>query len=44
MSIHKLGAVSHVTDDGGLQDFSGVTDVIHWNEGKGLQPLDHVVI
>ena len=39
-----LGEVSHVTGDGGLQDFPGVADVIHWNEGKGLDPLEHVVI
>ena len=35
-----LGEVSHVAGDGGLQDFPGVADVIHWNEGKGLDPLE----
>ena len=35
-----LGEVSHVTRDGGLQDFPGVADVIHWNEGKVLDPLE----
>ena len=39
-----LGEVSHVTGDGGLQDFPGVADVFDWNEGKGLHPLEHVVI
>ena len=38
-----LGEVSHVTGDGGLQDFPGVADVIHGNEGKGLDPLEHVL-
>ena len=38
------GEVSHVTGDSGLQDFPGVADVIHWNERKGLDPLEHVVI
>ena len=23
-----------------LQDFLGVADVTHWNEGKGLDPLE----
>ena len=31
-----LGEVSHVTGDGGLRDFPAVTDVIHWNEGRGF--------
>ena len=31
-----LGEVSHVAGDGGLQNFPRVADVIHWNEGKGL--------
>ena len=35
-----LSVVSHVTGDGGLQDFPGEADVIHWNEGKGLDPLE----
>ena len=35
-----LGEVSHVARNGGLQDFPGVADVIHWNEGKGLDPLE----
>ena len=35
-----LGEVSNVARDGGLQDFSGVADVVHWNKGKGLDPLD----
>ena len=35
-----LGEVSHVTGDGGLQDSTGVADVILWNEGKGLDPLE----
>ena len=35
-----LGEVSHVAGNGGLQDFPGVVDVIHWNEGKGLDPLE----
>ena len=39
-----LGEVSHVTGDGGLQDFPGVADVIHGNEGKGLDLLEHIVI
>ena len=38
------GVVSHVTGNGGLQDFPSVADVIHWNEGKGLHPLECVVI
>ena len=32
-----LGEVSHVTGDGELHP--GVADVILWNEGKGLYPL-----
>ena len=39
-----LGVVSHVTGDSGFQDFPGVADAINWNEGKGLHPLEHVVI
>ena len=39
-----LGEVSHVTGDGGLQDFPGVADIIHSKEGKGLHPLKHIVI
>ena len=35
-----LGKVSHVAGDGELQDFPGVADVIHWNEGKGIDPLE----
>ena len=35
-----LGEVSHVKEDGGLQDFPGAADVIHWNEGKGLDQLE----
>ena len=35
-----LGEVSHVAGDGGLQDFPGVADVIYWNEGKDLDPLE----
>ena len=35
-----LGQVSHFTGDGGLQDFSGGADVILWNEGKRLDPLE----
>ena len=36
----ELGEASHVTGDGGLQDFPGVADVILWNEKKGLDPLE----
>ena len=39
-----LGVVSHVTGDGGVQNFPGVADVIDWNEEKGLHPLEHVDI
>ena len=35
-----LGDVSHVAGDVGLKDFPGVADVNHWNEGKGLDPLE----
>ena len=38
-----LSEVSHVTGDGGLQEFPGADDVIHWNEGKGLDPLERSV-
>ena len=34
-----LGKVRIVTGDGGLQDFAGAADIIHWNEGKGLDSL-----
>ena len=35
-----LGEVNHVAGDAGLQNFPGIADVIHWNEGKGLGPLE----
>ena len=35
-----LGEVSHVTGDGGLQDFLGVAGVILWNGGEGLDSLE----
>ena len=32
--------MSQGNGDGGPQDFSGLADVIAWNEGKGLDPLE----
>ena len=36
----RFVVLGEVAGDGGLQDFPGVADVIHWNEEKGLDPLE----
>ena len=36
----RFEVLGEVTGDGGLQKFPSATDVIHWNDGKRLDPLE----